>query len=57
MSGSFIIQPRHRWMIRRGFGISEAAVEQAVRDSKNSKLFKLFLGADHHVYLRFTRLQ
>ena len=49
MSGSFIIQPRHRWMIQRiseGFGISEAAVEQAVRDSKNSKLFKLFLGAN-----------
>ena len=49
MSGSFIIQPRHRWMIQRiseGFGVSEASVEQSVRNSDNSKLFKHFLGAN-----------
>ena len=46
---SFIVTPRHRWMIQRiseGFGLSEANVEQAARLSHNAKLFNEFLGAN-----------
>ena len=46
---SFIVTPRHRWMIQRiseGFGLSEAQVEQASRLPQNAKLFNAFLGAN-----------